>query len=112
MKIIKPEDAPISPTKRQGHGQFRPIYDAVVNGNAVELVYGEDYTDEGKTRNSVSLSMKRWGLPVTIRKDPKTNSLFVFSKESEVSDVPTKSETGDVPLTSVVDEWGWRDDKA
>lgn len=83
MKIIKPEDAPISPKARAAHGTWKPVYEALEAGNVVELVKGEDFTDEGKTRNSVSLSMKRWGIPVTIRKDADTGNLYIFRKDAE-----------------------------
>jgi hypothetical protein len=83
MKIIKPEEAPINPTARQAHGTWKPVFEALEAGNAVELVNGEDFVDESRTRNSVSLSMKRWGIIVTIRKDTATGNLYVFRKDAE-----------------------------
>lgn len=98
MKFINPEDAPVQPTPRQPMGTWRPIYDGITSGQAVVLEKS-DYEDENKTRNAISLSMKRWGVPVTIRKDPATGDLYVFKKTDE------DGETADVPLTGAVNEW-------
>ena len=97
MKFIDPEDAPVQPTPRQPHGTWRPVYDGIVAGQAVVLEKSE-YNDENKTRNAISLSMRRWGVPVTIRKDSKTGDLYVFKKDDGDDD-------GDVPLTGAVNEW-------
>ncbi len=83
MKIIKPEEAPVKPTSRQAHGTWKPVFDALEAGNVVELVKDEDFVDENRTRNSVSLSMRRWGIPVTIRKDAATGNLYIFRKDAE-----------------------------
>lgn len=86
MKIVDPKDAPVQPLPRRTYTQWRPVYEALEAGKAVVLVRGTDFApaDESKTRNSVSLSMKRWGIPVTIRKDQASGDLVVFRKDQEV----------------------------
>ena len=98
MKFINPDEAPVSPTPRQEHGAWRPVYEALTTGKAVELEWGKDFNDEAKDRNAISLSLRRWGVPVTIRKDPETGNLYVFKK----GEAPVNP---DVPLTSVVNEY-------
>ena len=60
------------------------------------MVEAHEYDDELKTRNSITVSLKRWGVPITIRKDKDTGDLYVFLKPED---------TEDVPLTSVVEEY-------
>jgi hypothetical protein len=98
MKFINPDDAPVQPTPRRPLGTWRPVYDAIAAGKAVVLERAE-YIDENKTRNAVSLSMRRWGIPVTIRKDPKTGNLYIFRKDEQGA--PAASEA----LTAIVDEY-------
>lgn len=86
MKVVDPQDAPVQPTARRRYTQWRPVFEALDRGKTVILVRGEDFepADEGKVRNAVSLSMKRWGIPVTIRKDQASGDLVVFRRDQEV----------------------------
>jgi hypothetical protein len=95
MKTINPADAPVQPTSRNNSAKWRFIEHALRDGQAV-VIEAHEYTDEIKTRNSITVSLKRWGLAITIRKDSKTGDLYVFLKPEE---------TGPVPLTSVVEEY-------
>jgi len=83
MKIIDPEDAPVKPVVRNSAGRWRPILNAVKAGRAA-VIEKHEYTDENSVRNSITISLRRWDCPVTIRKDPETGDLYVFGKDQEV----------------------------
>lgn len=97
MKTINPEDAPVQPTARSNAAKWRPIEQALRSGQAV-VVEAHEYDDELKTRNSITVSLKRWGLPITIRKDKATGDLYVFLK-------PEETEGASEALTAIVDEY-------
>jgi len=97
MKTINPDDAPVQPTQRSNSGKWRPIEVALRNGQAV-VIEAHEYDDELKTRNSITVSLKRWGVPVTIRKDSATGDLYVFRK-------PEEDEGASEALTAIVTEY-------
>ena len=96
MKIINPKDAPVQPTERNRSGRWKPILDAVRAGQAA-VIEAHEYTDESSVRNSVTISLRRWGVPVTIRKDKATGDLYVFAK-------PEETDGASPALTAIVAE--------
>jgi hypothetical protein len=82
MKFIDPEDAPMRPTPRRNSAKWRPIQEAIKDGKVVVLT-PDEYEDELATRNSITISLRRWGTAVTIRKDSDTGDLYVFPKPEE-----------------------------
>lgn len=82
MKTIDPKDAPVQPTALATAAKWRPI-EAAIRAGLAAVIERHEYEDELKTRNSITVSLKRWGVPVTIRKDPETGDLYVFRKPEE-----------------------------
>ena len=82
MKFINPEDAPVRPRPRRNSAKWRPIQEALKEGK-VAVIGADEYDDELATRNSITISLRRWGTAVTIRKDSDTGDLYVFPKPEE-----------------------------
>lgn len=84
MKRIKPEDAPVQPGPRTQH-KWGPVKEALLAGDAV-CISRSEFENEHSVRASVKVNADRWGIKITVRKDPATGDLYVFPLPSEDED--------------------------